>query len=153
MQSGAGADAPTAARRCAKGVQPSRQHLKPEGRDAEAGCDAVSRPRLRVVPGPSVPHRTLRTPFVARWLPEEARGGEQRPDEPRIGETKTGGQPVPLLRLMGFPPTPDASGDLESTAFLAGQSVGLVQEIKPAAEVIRECVEGARHLLSQLAVG
>jgi nitronate monooxygenase len=102
---------------------------------------------------PNAPHRTLRTPFVARWLPEEARGGEQRPDEPRIGETKIGEQPMPLLRLMGFPPTPDASGDLESTAFLAGQSVGLVQEIKPAAEVIRECVEGARHLLSQLAVG
>jgi enoyl-[acyl-carrier protein] reductase II len=60
---------------------------------------------------------------------------------------------MPLLRLMVFPPTPDASGDLESMAFLAGQSVGLVQGIKPAAEVIRECVEGARHLLSQLAVG
>ena len=100
---------------------------------------------------PNAPHRTLRTPFVERWLPEEARGSEERPDEPRIGETKIGGHPVPVLRFMGFPPTPDASGDLESMDFLAGQSAGLVTEIKPAAEVVREIVEGARRILSRLA--
>lgn len=101
---------------------------------------------------PNAPHRTLRTSFVERWLPEEARGSEQRPDEPRIGETKVGGQSMPLLRFMGFPPTPDASGDLESMDFLAGQSVGLVQEMKPAAEVVREFAEGARHILSRLGI-
>ncbi len=100
---------------------------------------------------PDAPHRTLRTPFVERWLPEETRGSEQRPDEPRIGETRMGGQPVPLLRFMGFPPTPDASGDIESMDFLAGQGVGLVQEIKPAADVVRELVDGAQRLLSRLA--
>ena len=89
---------------------------------------------------------------LERWLPEEKRGSEQRPDEPHIGETKIGGQPVPLLRFMGFPPTPDASGDLESMDYLAGQGVGLVNEIKPAAEVIRELLEGARHILSTLTV-
>ena len=99
---------------------------------------------------PNAPHRTLRTPFVERWLPEERRGSEERPDEPRIGETKIGGQPVPLLRFMGFPPTPDASGDLESMDFLAGQGVGLVKEIKPAAEVVRDFLGGARHILSTL---
>ena len=62
-----------------------------------------------------------------------------------------GGQPVPLLRFMGFPPTPDASGDIESMDFLAGQGVGLVQEIKPAADVVRELVDGAQRLLSRLA--
>ncbi len=100
---------------------------------------------------PNAPHRTLRTSFVERWLAEEARGSEQRSDEPQIGETKIGGQPVPVLRFMGFPPTPDASGDLESMDFLAGQSVGLVTEIKHAAVVVRELVEGARTILSQLA--
>jgi nitronate monooxygenase len=52
---------------------------------------------------------------------------------------------------MGFPPTPDASGDLESMDFLAGQSVGLVAEIKPAADVVRAFIEGAKEILSQLA--
>jgi nitronate monooxygenase len=99
---------------------------------------------------PNAPHRTLNTPFVERWLPEEARGSEQRSDEPRIGETKIGGQSMPLLRFMGFPPTPDATGDLESMDFLAGQGVGLVNAIKPAAEVVRELVDGAREILSRL---
>jgi NAD(P)H-dependent flavin oxidoreductase YrpB (nitropropane dioxygenase family) len=99
---------------------------------------------------PNAPHRTLRTPFVERWLPEERRGSEQRPDEPGIGQTKIGGQTVPLQRFMGFPPTPDASGDLESMDYLAGQGVGLVNDIRPAADVVRELVEGARHILSTL---
>src|SRR5256712_777599 len=116
----------------------------------DANEDETVRTTLFGYGWPNAPHRTLRTPFVERWLPEEARGSEQRPDEPRIGETKIGGQPAALLRFMGFPPTPDASGDLESMDFLAGQSVGLVKQIKPAAEVIRELVEGARHILSQL---
>jgi enoyl-[acyl-carrier protein] reductase II len=92
----------------------------------------------------------LRTSFVERWLPEEQRASEQRPDEPTIGETKIGGQTVPLQRFMGFPPTPDASGDLESMDYLAGQGVGLVNEIKPAAEVVREFMEGARLVPSTL---
>jgi hypothetical protein len=33
--------------------------------------------------------------------------------------------------------------------FLAGQSVGLVNEIKPAAEVVREVVEQAVHVLAE----
>ncbi|MGH7261867.1 MAG: NAD(P)H-dependent flavin oxidoreductase, partial [Nitrospiraceae bacterium] len=99
---------------------------------------------------PNAPHRTLRTPFVERWLPDQARGSEQWPDEPRIGETKIGGQPVPLLRFMGFPPTPDTSGDLESMDYLAGQGVGLVNAIKPAADVVRELVDGAHEIISRL---
>ena len=99
---------------------------------------------------PNAPHRTLRTPFVERWLPEEARGSEQRPDEPCIGETTVGGQRMPLLRFVGFPPTPDTSGDLESMDFLAGQSVGLVKEMRPAGDVVRELVEGALRVRSRL---
>jgi NAD(P)H-dependent flavin oxidoreductase YrpB (nitropropane dioxygenase family) len=96
------------------------------------------------------PHRTLRTPFVEEWLSHESRGSEQRPDEPQIGETKIGGQTVLLLRFMGFPPSVDATGDLESMDFLAGQGVGLVNEMKPAGEVVREMVEGAREILAAL---
>jgi NAD(P)H-dependent flavin oxidoreductase YrpB (nitropropane dioxygenase family) len=116
----------------------------------DANEDQTVRTTLFGFGWPNAPHRTLRTPFVERWLPEETRGNEQRPDEPRIGGTKIGGQPVPLLRFMGFPPTPDAFGDLDSMDYLAGQSVGLVKEVKPAAEVVKEFLEGARHVLSAL---
>jgi len=48
---------------------------------------------------------------------------------------------------MGFPPGADATGDIESMGLLAGQSVGPVREVKPAADVVRELVEGARQII------
>jgi nitronate monooxygenase len=99
---------------------------------------------------PNAPHRTLRTPFVEQWLGREARGQESRTDEPIIGQTIIGGQPTPLPRFLGFPPNVDATGDLDSMDFLAGQGVGLVHEIKPAGEIVRELVDEAREIISRL---
>ena len=81
---------------------------------------------------PNAPHRTLRTPFVEAWLGQEARGNASRPDEPVVGETQIAGKTIPVLRFMGFPPNASTTGDIESMDLLAGQSVGLVHEIKPA---------------------
>lgn len=96
---------------------------------------------------PNAPHRFLRTPFVEEWLPNEARGSECRPDEPVIGATVIAGQQMLLHRFMGFPPNSDVTGDLASMDFLAGQGVGLVREIKPAGEIVRELVEEARQVM------
>jgi NAD(P)H-dependent flavin oxidoreductase YrpB (nitropropane dioxygenase family) len=85
---------------------------------------------------PNAPHRTIRTAFVEEWLGKEERGNESRPDEPVIGETRIAGQPVPVLRFKGYPPSKDASGDIESMNFLAGQSAGLVHDIKPASTIV-----------------
>ena len=98
---------------------------------------------------PNAPHRVLSTPFVEQWLSQETRGSEQRPDEPVIGETSFGGQRIPVQRFMGLPATAEATGDIESMALLAGQGVGLVHEIKPAAEIVQELVEGARRVITQ----
>jgi hypothetical protein len=98
---------------------------------------------------PNAPHRTLRTAFVRQWLGHEARGQESRPDEPAVGQTVIAGQPMPVLRFMGFPPNCDASGDIESMDLLAGQGVGLVGEIKSARQIVRELVEEARQIVSR----
>jgi NAD(P)H-dependent flavin oxidoreductase YrpB (nitropropane dioxygenase family) len=100
---------------------------------------------------PNAPHRTLRTAFVERWLSEEKRGSEQRADEPIIGEVSLGGMRMPLPQFGGIPPARDAVGDIESMDFLAGQSVGLVREIKPAAAIVREIVSEAARILTQRA--
>src|SRR5215468_7900372 len=102
---------------------------------------------------PNAPHRTLRTAFVEQWLGQEARGQESRLDEPAVGQTVVGGQPMPVLRFMGFPPNRDASGDIDSMDLLAGQGVGLVGEIKPAGEIVRELVDEARQIVSQRLAG
>jgi len=98
---------------------------------------------------PNAPHRTLRTAFVNEWLKDEARGSEQRVDEPVIGESIFGGERVPLQRFAGFPPTAEATGDIESMGLLAGQSVGLVTDIKPAAVIVRELVADARVIIER----
>jgi len=97
---------------------------------------------------PNAPHRTLRTSFVEQWLSQEKRGSEQWADEPIVGTVSFGGNRVPLRRFGGIPPANDAVGDVESMDFLAGQSVGLVQEIKPAAEIIGEVAAQAEHTLA-----
>jgi len=43
-------------------------------------------------------------PFVEKWLEDEKRGSEQRPDEPLIGEVTFGGMRTPLPRFGGIPP-------------------------------------------------
>ena len=98
---------------------------------------------------PNAPHRTLRTAFVNEWLKDEARGSEQRVDEPVIGESIFGGERVPLQRFAGFPPTAEATGDIESMGLLAGQSVGLVTDIKPATVIVRELVADARVIIER----
>ena len=46
-------------------------------------------------------------------------------------------------------PSTDATGEIESMGLLAGQSVGLVQDVKPAAAVVKELIEGARLIIEQ----
>jgi nitronate monooxygenase len=64
-----------------------------------------------------------------------------------IGQTRLGGQVIPVQRFSSLPPGGEAAGEIESMDLLAGQGVGLVHEIKPAAEVVRELVEGARRII------
>jgi len=99
---------------------------------------------------PDAPHRVLRTPFVEQWLAQERRGQEQRPDEPVVGETRMGGEPVPVARFMSLPPSADTTGDIAAMSLYAGQSAGLVGEVKPAAMIVRELAEGARRILAAL---
>ena len=99
---------------------------------------------------PDAPHRVLRTPFVERWLPHERRGQEQRPDEPAVGETHMGGATVPVARFMSLPPGAGTTGDIDSMSLYAGQSAGLVGDVKPAAVIVRELAEGARRILAAL---
>jgi enoyl-[acyl-carrier protein] reductase II len=99
---------------------------------------------------PHAPHRTLRTPFVNQWLDRESETQDSRPDEPIIGRTVIAGAEISIQRFVSMPPNVRATGDIESMALLAGQSVGLVDEIRPAADILRETVNGAERLIRDL---
>src|SRR5262249_37890147 len=102
---------------------------------------------------PNAPHRTLRTAFMRQWLGQEARGQESRPDEPVVAGTVIGGQPMLVLRFMGFPPNSDAKGDLDSMDLLAGQSGWLVHHVRAAGQIVGELIVEARQIISERLAG
>jgi enoyl-[acyl-carrier protein] reductase II len=99
---------------------------------------------------PHAPHRALRTPFVSEWLDRERETQDSRPDEPVIGRVVIAAAELPIQRFVSIPPNVNASGDIESMALLAGQSVGLVNEIRPDADILCETVDGAERLILKL---
>jgi NAD(P)H-dependent flavin oxidoreductase YrpB (nitropropane dioxygenase family) len=131
----------------------SRAHPRYKRRLLEADEGDTVRTILFGHGWPNAPHRTLRTAFVEQWLGQEARGQESRPDEPAVGQTVIGRQAMPVLRFVSLPPNAEASGDIDSMAQLAGQGVGLVREIKPAGQIVRELVAEARQIISQRLLG
>ena len=46
--------------------------------------------------------------------------------------------PIPVDRFATLPPTPDCEGDIQAMAMYAGQSVGSVTDIRPAADIVAE---------------
>ena len=70
--------------------------------------------------------------------------------KPIIGRTFISGAEIPIQRFVSMPPNIHATGDIKLMSLLAGQSVGLVDEIRPAAEILRETVNGAERLIREL---
>jgi nitronate monooxygenase len=54
------------------------------------------------------------------------------------------------VRYQCCTPGTDSEGDIEALSLWAGQSVGLVSEIKPAADIVREIVVQAQSTLGKL---
>ncbi|KAK9943427.1 hypothetical protein M0R45_009034 [Rubus argutus] len=96
---------------------------------------------------PGAPHRVLKTPFFIDWksIPDN----EIEADQPVIGRTTIHDKEIEIRCLAGTVPNVTTTGDIESMVMYAGQSVGLIKEILPAAEVVKRLVEGAQLLIKQ----
>jgi nitronate monooxygenase len=90
---------------------------------------------------PNAPHRVLRS------CVEAANSAE---DE-IVGEIELAGEKLPVPRLSVPSPTRAATGTVEAMALYAGQSVGAVERVEPAAEIVKEIVDGAERLLREAA--
>ncbi|HKN29250.1 MAG TPA: nitronate monooxygenase [Roseiarcus sp.] len=100
---------------------------------------------------PNAPHRALRTRFVETWLPSESETQSSDVNDPPIGETSIAGMVMPVSRFAAIPPNAAARGEIESMELLAGQSVGLVNDVKPAGEIVRGMMAEARRIIETLA--
>jgi nitronate monooxygenase len=99
---------------------------------------------------PNAPHRALRTGFVETWLPYESETQSLAAIEPPVGETVIAGQVMKVSRFAAIPPNVVAKGDVESMELLAGQSVGLINDVRPAEEIVRAMMAGAMRIIETL---
>lgn len=98
------------------------------------------------------PMRLLRVTVVDEYSDRvEELPVDGRAHLPVVGETVFAGRPHIKHKFDVLLPTPDTTGDYEEMAWLAGQGVGLVHDIRPAAVVVRELMEGAADLISRSA--
>ncbi|KAK6945761.1 Nitronate monooxygenase [Dillenia turbinata] len=96
---------------------------------------------------PGAPQRVLHTPFFNDW--KDFPDGENELSQPVIGHTTIHGKEREVRRMAGTVPNASTAGDVESMAMYAGEGVGIIKEILPAAEVIKRLVDGAQLLIQQ----
>jgi NAD(P)H-dependent flavin oxidoreductase YrpB (nitropropane dioxygenase family) len=107
--------------------------------------DTVFLEELFDVGWPKAPHRVLRNKTVETW---EAAGRPPSGARPGEGEViaRSGSEDYgyrkhdEIVRYQCYTPGTDGEGDIDALSLWAGQSVGLVSEIKPARDIVREIV-------------
>jgi NAD(P)H-dependent flavin oxidoreductase YrpB (nitropropane dioxygenase family) len=70
--------------------------------------------------------------------------------QPVVGTTSVFGQEMPLRRFMGIPPVGATTGDYEQMSLLAGETAGLIADVRPAGELVRAIATQADEVLNAL---
>ncbi|HEY7496052.1 MAG TPA: nitronate monooxygenase [Candidatus Tectomicrobia bacterium] len=100
---------------------------------------------------PDAAHRVLRNKILAEWEAAGRPASGQRPGEGSvIGTLPVAGTMVEMVKYTVFPPLTGFIGDIDNTALYAGESCGLVHDIKPAAQIVRDVVREAEEVIEAL---
>lgn len=100
---------------------------------------------------PDAAHRVLRNKEINEWEAAGRPATGKRPGEGSvIGTMQLAGTAVEVPRYAVFPPMPGFTGDLERTALYAGESCSLVNDIKPAARIVRDVVHEAEEVIKAM---
>lgn len=135
-------------------VASSEAHVHPEHhrRLIEAsGTDTV----ISGIFGPEMPlfnpMRLHKSRVVQEWTHRLAEVPTQRDDLEVIGETVFMGSKHIKRKFDVILPTKDTTGDFEEMAWLMGQGVGLVKDIRPAAQIVSMMMAEAVQVLQDKA--
>jgi NAD(P)H-dependent flavin oxidoreductase YrpB (nitropropane dioxygenase family) len=100
---------------------------------------------------PDAAHRVLRNKAIDEWEAAGRPATGQRPGEASVMGTMTlAGTTVEVPKYAVFPPMPGFTGDIGYTALYAGESCGLVNDIKPAAQIVHDVVREAEAVIEQM---
>jgi nitronate monooxygenase len=101
---------------------------------AASGHDTVLTEAFSAPPAPRSPHRVLRSALEAA----------QALQDDLVGEMNLGTRRVPVPRFAADNPAADATGHVEAMALYAGQGVGSVRRLEPAAAIVADLASGVR---------
>ncbi|MFC6015254.1 NAD(P)H-dependent flavin oxidoreductase [Plantactinospora solaniradicis] len=99
---------------------------------------------------PDAPHRALRNTTLDRWAAAGSPASPHRPGEGDVLATDADGRDH--LRYGDMIPVPGMTGRLDELAHYAGQSVGGIHEVAPAADIVAALVRDATSALRRFAV-
>jgi NAD(P)H-dependent flavin oxidoreductase YrpB (nitropropane dioxygenase family) len=97
---------------------------------------------------PDAPHRCLKNDTLQDWIDAGRPLPGSRPNEGEVIAHDADGKP--LARYSMDEPLDGTTGNVTSMAMYAGQSAGLVTELKPAAQIVEDMVLDASSILSRL---
>ena len=120
-------------------------------RVVEARAEDTVHTMLFDVGWPDAAHRVLRNRAVDEWEAASRPPSGLRPGENTIvGRMPAGDDMIDVPRYFVASPMIGFEGDLEYTALYAGESCGLVNEIKPAAAIVHDVIAEADAVLREL---
>ncbi|MGZ4317254.1 MAG: NAD(P)H-dependent flavin oxidoreductase [Gaiellaceae bacterium] len=96
---------------------------------------------------PDAPHRALRNSTVEAWEAAGRPASGARPGEEDDIAARPDGSPI--KRYASATPHVSTTGDIEALPNWAGQGVGLVTRVQPAAEIVQELVADAERILAR----
>lgn len=113
--------------------------------------DTVYTTDLFNVGWPNAPHRALRTRLHDEWEAAGRPPSGQRPGEGDIiGKITTSGRSVDIVRYSAAMASAHFEGEIDLMPHWAGQSVSLVNDIKPAAAIVHDVIREAEEALERL---
>lgn len=126
-------------------------HIHPAYRDALLKANETDTVYTTLFDGgwPNAPHRVLHNSTFMNWKLAGCPPTGERPREGEVAAVLKGRRPS--LYYEDAIPVPGMIGEVGKMALYAGQSVGLVSEVKPAATIVREIAEAARLTIRKLA--
>ncbi|MEU7230485.1 NAD(P)H-dependent flavin oxidoreductase [Streptomyces chrestomyceticus] len=137
-------------------VASTEAHVHPEHHRRLVACQGEDTVRTAVF-GPEWPDfnpmRVQRDRVVSEWHDRLEEVPTGRAALEQVGTTVFQGEPTVLRKFNVLPPVPGTEADWEEMPWLMGQGVGLVRDVKPAGEIVREMVGEAERTLARFRDG
>jgi len=92
-------------------------------------------------------HRALRNSTVEIWEKAGCPPRGKRPNEGQVIARKADG--TPIVRYSFSQPLETMQGDVEGMVHYAGQSVGLIKDIQPAARIVQQLKQETEQVMGQ----